>query len=152
MATNPPTLSRTIAILLPHAFDHRTAIVKRFREAGFEIKDEFAWDADPVVLEMDLGVTDEGVKRAFVGDEDETGGAHGGEEKSRRPCHVWCLERRRVVEVMTALVVRSLSFLDRGGSELIHCLGFGSTGKRKHPTREGQRAHDVRSLSSIPSF
>ncbi|KAL7409538.1 hypothetical protein BDY24DRAFT_444832 [Mrakia frigida] len=104
MATDPPTLSRTIAILLPHAFDHRTAIVKRFREAGFEIKDEFAWDADPVVLEMDLGVTDEGVKRAFVGDDEEDGGAHGGEETSRRPCHVWCLERRRVVEVMTALV------------------------------------------------
>lgn len=105
LAANPPTLSRTIAILLPHAAQHRPDIVRRFREAGFEVRDEFAWDADLAVVEMDLGVKEEGLKSAFVGETATTGGAGEEEGERRTLCHVWCLERRRVVEVMAALVV-----------------------------------------------
>jgi len=155
MASIPPTLSRTIAILLPHAAKHRPDVVKRFREAGFEIRDEFDWDADPVVVEMDLGITEEGLKRAFVGEGEEegTGGAEGdGEERRAPPCHVWCLERRRVVEVMAALVVSLFDPLCLNWDELRAEFGVCLVENREAKTSNTRRRTRRRRTSLSPSF
>ena len=98
-----PTVSRTVAILLPHAHQHQPAIRKRFAEAGLEIIDEYDWDAEPDVLERDLAL-DGRLARAFM-DELEDENQPGAGERNRKPTHLWLLERRRVIEVMQALVV-----------------------------------------------
>ncbi|KAG8944068.1 hypothetical protein FRC04_002208 [Tulasnella sp. 424] len=85
-SSNPPTLSRTLAIIKAHAIKHRFEIEARIAAAGFEIIKE---------RQMGFHADDSGVHSLFGNDAPSLSG---------EPIWIYVLERRRAVEVWKSLM------------------------------------------------
>ncbi|KAG9045748.1 hypothetical protein FS837_005705 [Tulasnella sp. UAMH 9824] len=91
-SSNPPTLSRTLAIIKAHAIKDRFEIESRIAAAGFEIIKE---------RQMGFHADDSGVHGLFG---DAAPSLSGSLAIVREPVWIYVLERRRAVEVWRSLM------------------------------------------------